>query len=359
MKNINNCLDIDKITFQLERADLQKKRLICDIYRGYELYLDLVRDLLYISVERGLDELCGYLSIKNDSLNENKFFSLFEKRISKLIHTNLPLLTVEQLKINKVEKNVISENNIDTLENSSIKTNNDQKEKFQYEDNSQLEEPIEFKISEDIYSNPEYYQVENQEKLVSLNLDNNKHNNYSSNNNIIENIVVEKQFISSLLELIEVVKLEKPRYEEKDNLNQIDISPNYENFKNFDLIDNSLENLLLNFSYKINKELFKANLIKKMISKDSFMYLVEKKFMIKHPHPFVIEFELGTKQSSTKGDNYPSVIFFNISTIELEFKNLNLSVQRNKINELKNQFQRLIKKETYWRQKEITLNKIN
>jgi len=31
---------------------------------------------------------------------------------------------------------------------------------------------------------------------------------------------------------------------------------------------------------------------------------------------------------------------------------------KKKINELKNQFQRLIKKETYWRQKEITLNKI-
>ena len=38
--------------------------------------------------------------------------------------------------------------------------------------------------------------------------------------------------------------------------------------------------------------------------------------------------------------------------------NLNLSIQRNKINELKNQFQRLIKKETYWRQKEKTLNRI-
>ena len=55
---------------------------------------------------------------------------------------------------------------------------------------------------------------------------------------------------------------------------------------------------------------------------------------------------------------FPSIIFFNISTVELEFKNLNLSMQRNKINELKNRLQLLIKKETYWRQKEITLNKI-
>ena len=80
--------------------------------------------------------------------------------------------------------------------------------------------------------------------------------------------------------------------------------------------------------------------------------------MIKHPHPFVINFEFNLNRSSLKVNNFPSNIFFNISTVELEFKNLNLSIQRNKINELKNQFQRLIKKETYWRQKEITLNKI-
>jgi len=80
--------------------------------------------------------------------------------------------------------------------------------------------------------------------------------------------------------------------------------------------------------------------------------------MIKHPDPFVISFESNLNPPSLKGNNFPSIIFFNISTVELEFKNLNLSIQRNKINELKIQFQRLIKKESYWRQKEITLNKI-
>ena len=80
--------------------------------------------------------------------------------------------------------------------------------------------------------------------------------------------------------------------------------------------------------------------------------------MIRHPYPFVINFEFNLNRSSSNGNNLPSIIFFNISTIELEFKSLNLSIQKNKINELKNQFQRLIKKETYWRQKEITLNKI-
>ena len=138
----------------------------------------------------------------------------------------------------------------------------------------------------------------------------------------------------------------------------MDNLPKNQIFNNFDLIDNSLKNLLLDLSYKINKELFKANLIKKMISKDSFDYLVGRNFMIKHPYPFVINLELNLIRSSLIGNDFPNIIFFNISTVELEFKILNLSIQRNKINELKNQFQGLIKKETYWRQKEITLNKI-
>jgi len=183
-------------------------------------------------------------------------------------------------------------------------------------------------------------------------------NNNLSDKNIIENLGVEKQFISSILELIGEEKVEKLRHPEKDNINQIDNSPKNQILKNFDLIDKSLENLLLNLSYNINQELFKANLIKKIISKDSFDYLVRRNFMIKHPYPFVINFELNFNGSSLNDNNFPSIIFFNISTVELEFKNLNLSIQRNKINELKNQFQRLIKKETYWRQKEITLNRI-
>ena len=357
MKNLNNYLEIDKINSQLERADKQKRILIRNIYREYEIYLKFVRDLLYISVEKGLNQIYSYPTIDDNFLNENKFCRFFEKKISKLIYSNLPLLTVEQLKINEIEKNINKEINLNSFD-SSTKSNDDQKEKFQYEDGFQLEEPLQFQISKDISNTAEYYKANNYEKLISLDLDNKDHNNYLSNNNFIENLGVEKQFISSLLELIGEVKVEKPRHTEKDNINQLDISPKNQILKNFDLIDKSLENLLLNLSYKINQELFKANLIKKIISKDSFDYLVGKNLMIKHPYPFVINFEFNLNRSSLNGNNLQSIIFFNISTVELEFKNLNLSIQRNKINELKNQFQRLIKKETYWRQKEKTLNKI-
>jgi len=357
LNNFNNYIDIDKINSQLERAVIQKRILTRNIYREYELYLNLVRELLFISVEKGLNQIYSYPTINDNFLNENEFCSLFEKKISKLIFTNLPFLTVEQLKINEIEKNINEKINF-TIFDSSTKIKDDQKEKFQIEDGFQLNEPTQFKITEDFSNTSEYYQAHNYERFVSLDLDNNQHNNYLSKNNIFENLGVEKQFISSLLELIGEEKVEKPRYKVKENINQIDNLPKIQILNNFDLIDKSLDNLLLNLSYNINQELFKANLIKKMISKDSFDYLVGKNFMIKHPYPFVINFEFNLNRSSSNDDNLQSIIFFNISTVELEFKNLNLSILRNKINELKNQFQHLIKKETYWRQKEITLNKI-
>ena len=356
MNNSKNCAEIDKIYSQLQRAEIHKSRLITDIYREYELYLKLVRDLLYISVEKGLNELCSNQLTKCESSNSKELFGLFEKNISRLIFTSFPLLTVEQLKINKIQ-NINKYVDINSLGNST-KTEYDQKEIFQYKYDYEYEEPNYFQISEDISNTSEYYQADNHEKFISLDLDNNDHNNYLINNNSIENIGAEQQLISSIIDLIEEFKVEKSRYSEKENINQVEISSNNQSLKVFDLIDKSLENLLLNLSYKINQELFKANLIKKIISKDSFEYLVGKKLMIKHPHPFVINFEFNSNRYLSKGDNLPSIIFFNISTVELEFINLNLAIQRNKINELKNQFQRLIKKETYWRQKEITLNKI-
>ena len=355
---MNNYLDIDKINSQLERAGIKKRRLIRNIFMEYELYLNLVRDLLYISVKKGLNEIYCYPSINNNFSNKSESFCLFEKNISKIIYSNLPLLTIEQLKINEIEKNKNKEFNFNSL-GISTKTNNDQIEQFDYEDGFQLEEPIQFQISQDISNTSEYYKADNYEKFVSVDLDNDAYNNYLSDNNIIDNLGVEKQFISSLIDLLKEVEFEKPRHSEKNNINKINISSEYQTLENFDLIDESLENLLLNLSYKINQELFKANLIKKMISKDSFEYLVVKKLMIKHPFPFVINFEFNLNRSSLNSDKLQSIIFLNISSVELEFKNLNLSIQRNKINGLKNQFQRLIKKETYWRQKEITLNKIH
>ena len=132
MNNFNYYIDIDKIYSQLERADIQKRKLTRNIYKEYELYLNLVRDLLFVSVEKGLNQICSYPTINDNFLNENEFYSLFEKKISKLIFMNLPLLTVEQLKINEIEKNINKEINF-TIFDSSTKIKDEQKEKFKFQ----------------------------------------------------------------------------------------------------------------------------------------------------------------------------------------------------------------------------------
>ena len=73
LNNFNNYRDTDKIYSQLEKAELQKRILTRNIYREYELYLNLVRDLLFISVEKGLNQICSYPTINDNSLNENEF----------------------------------------------------------------------------------------------------------------------------------------------------------------------------------------------------------------------------------------------------------------------------------------------
>jgi len=70
----------------------------------------------------------------------------------------LPFLTVEQLKINEIEKNINKEINF-TIFDSSTKIKDDQKEKFQYEDGFQLKEPTHFEISGDFSNTSEYYQA--------------------------------------------------------------------------------------------------------------------------------------------------------------------------------------------------------
>ena len=234
MNNFNNYIDINKINSQLERADIQKGLLTRNIYREYELYLNLVRDLLFISVEKGLNQIYSYPTINDNFLNENESYSLFEKKISKLIYTNLPFLTVEQLKINEIEKNINKEINLNILD-SSTKIKDDQKEKFQYEDGFQLKEATQLEITEDFSNTSEYYQAHNFERFVSLDLDNNHHNNYLSKKNIFEDLGVEKQLISSLLELIGEEKVEKPRYQEKENINQIENLPKNQIINDFDL----------------------------------------------------------------------------------------------------------------------------
>ena len=80
LNNFNNYIDLDKINSQLERAEIQKRILTRYIYKEYELYLNLVRDLLLVSVEKGLNQIYSYPTINDNFLNGKEFYSFFEKK---------------------------------------------------------------------------------------------------------------------------------------------------------------------------------------------------------------------------------------------------------------------------------------
>ena len=80
LNNFNNYIDLDKAISQLERADIQKRILTKNIYREYELYLNIVRDLLFISVEKGLNQIYSYPTINDNFLNEKNSIVFLKKK---------------------------------------------------------------------------------------------------------------------------------------------------------------------------------------------------------------------------------------------------------------------------------------
>jgi len=105
LNNFNNYIDINKINSQLERADIQKKILTRNIYKEYELYLNLVRDLLFISVEKGLNQIYSYPTINDNFLNENEFYEEFQNSLFDDLNTPKALSIIGK-NLNKIkEKN--------------------------------------------------------------------------------------------------------------------------------------------------------------------------------------------------------------------------------------------------------------
>ena len=359
-RNLNkliNDLELEKIIFQIRRAEVNKNKLLENIYREYESYLKVVRDLIFTSVEKTIYAFYSDFSINDNNINTKELRNSLENKISFLINSQLPLITIEQLKVNDSINNENQEKKFNvSRELFSLKDYD--KVHMNFEEYLFSNESLQFNINKDISNSNEYYRLLNNEHFSSIDLDCSEDINYFPKLNSIKKLDSEDHNFSFFFEIIEDSRDNK--FKDYQNLNNRykELSPSNQNLNCFDLIDNSLANLLLNLSYKINVELFESKLIRKIISENTFKFLFNKKFIIKHPSPFIIEFDLNINQSFNDGLKLPSIYMLNISTVELEFNNLKLSIHRNKINELKNKFQLLIKKEKYWRQKEINLNKI-
>jgi len=355
LNKIFSSLEVDQIKSQLALAKSQKNKLIKNLYREYVNYLETVRGLLFDSVKKGVEGIIFDKSTKNVYVSNSELSALFEEKLNVILKSQLPFFTIEQLiistdadridqEINEGDLNKFSELKNFREDNSEIKNEFISQDSYNFQDNG------------NIYNLTDYYQDKNENS--SLDLDNRDNNNYFQNNESVENLVLEKPLYSSLQELLQDNEQSINGNFKNLNKNITNLHSQYQYLEIFDHIENSLSNLLLDISYKINIELFKSKLIKKIISEDSFTFLLDKDFLIRHPHPFVINFDLNIGQMQKSLLKLQSILLFSITIVELEFKNLNLSIQRNKMTDLKNQFQLLIKKEKYWKQKEINLNNI-
>ncbi len=357
LNKLINDLELEKINSQIRRAEVNKNKLLKNIYKEYESYLKVVRDLIFTSVEKTIYGFYSDFLINDNTIITKELSNRLENKISFLINSQLPLITIEQLKINYS----INTENLEKSSNSSREVSalkDYEKVHLNFQDYLISKESLQFNINEDISDSNEYYRSLNNEQFSSIDLDCSKDINESPKLNSIKRQDSEEHNITPFLEIIEEASDNK--FKDYQNLNHRfqELSTTNQNLNCFDLIDNALDNLLLNLSYNINIELFESKLIKKIISENTFKFLSNNKFITKHPSPFVIEFDLNINKSFTDGVKLPIIYMFNISTVELEYKNLKLSIHRNKINELKNKFQLLVKKEKYWRQKELNLNKI-
>ena len=350
----------EEVTIQLKKAEVQKKILIKNIYKEYEIYFQIVRKSIISSAKKGIFGLFSNLSISDKSLNSSELINFLNKNISLLIQSKLPLITIEQLKLRNINyppKRLVNKSALNEL--VEFKEYKDyQFVNWDYENELINKEPLEFYCNN--YTNSyEHYKSHSEDEYLSLNLDDSVYSNSFSKYKSFKNIEDQNHIFESVLELIEDTNDNKFNHSENMNDQVSDVFISSDNLKFFENIDKTFSYFLFNLSYEINSELFKINLIKKNISEDKFKYLSDNNYTIKHPKPFVIKYDVNQEDLSADNNKFFDFYLFNISNVELEFFNLDLSICRNNINELKNKFRSLNKKHKYWKNKELSLNNLN
>ena len=223
------------------------------------------------SVEKGLHKLISYSLMDNKFSRKNLSDNFMEKNIHNLISSKLPLITIEQLKIKENFNNVEHEINLDNKKDFYSFQEN-----FEYLGDLISNKIPKFQTNKNITNSFNYYGDENSEKILSLDLDRSDNFNYLSFQNF-DNLVFEKELKLSLIELIEQENVDKLRNSSNFINNEND---NFiKNISIFDSIDDSLENLLLEISNKINLQFHNSNLIKNLIKEDAPSIYLAKMFL--------------------------------------------------------------------------------
>ncbi len=337
-----------EVIIQLKRAEIQKKILIKDIYKEYEKYFKIVRQSILNSVEKGIIGIYSDFSISDKTLYSTELNIFLNKNITFLINSKLPLITIEQLRLGDISDPIKHLVNVNVLK--EFQTVN-----IEYENELISNKSINVHCN-NYLKKYEYYETISEDQISSVNLDESNYANSFSKEISIKKFEDGKFIVKDALQLIEDRNDNKLNdYEKNDDiLSDLFISSN--NLSIFEFIDESFNKLLLKLSYKVNSELLKIKLIKKNISENTFKFLSNNNYLIKHPSPFVIRYDSNSNKTSANYDKSSDIYLFNINNVEFEFYNLDLSICRNNINELKNRLRLLNKKYKYWKHKELTSN---
>ena len=343
-----------EVTIQLKRAEIQKNILVKNIYKEYEAYFNIVRKSMLNSVKKGIAGIYSNFSISDKALNSKELNIFLNKNINLLIKSKLPLITFEQLKLSYISDPTKQLVNLNVLK-ELVKRKEYQTVNIDYDNEITANESIEFHCDNNL-NTYEYYDTFSEDETSSVNLDVSSYLNSFSKEISIEKIENGKPLVNAVLELIEETSDNKLIDYEKINGQAPDVFISSDNLNIFEFIDKSFCNFLLNLSYLINLELFKMRLIKKIITEETFKCLSINNSIIKHPYPFVIRYDLYSDKFPPINNKSSDVYLFNITNVELEFYNLDLSICRNNINELKSRFKLLNKKQRYWKNKELASN---
>ena len=328
-----------KINDQLFHIGCRKSKIKKEIYSLYDLYLTIIRFKLqnYIgeAIKALLVESGNGISVKDQ---ETKLF--IKNDLNKLVNDILPFLTIEQLSI---EKDYKIANRIEN--NREFKSNYNLKEEVHTVNNF---ETININNSTN-YCNLYYGNLINDNKNINM-------DNYVLENKFIDNYKHEEKLgcINSkiLLSDFDEDKLSLNTYQSKDSKDFFPIE-----FKDIilwmDTLETSLNLYLQELSIVINNQLFKKNIFKRFINNDLLLYIFDNHLLFSNPSPFVLKFDPSLTQYINFDEDFSvnksqKTNLISINSAELEFININLSLLKNKLLQLKSNIYLLIKKEDYW-----------
>ncbi len=328
-----------KINDQLFHIGCKKSKIKKEIYSLYDLYLTIIRFKLqnYIgeAIKALLVESGHGFSVKDQ---ETKLF--IKNDLKEIVNDILPFLTIEQLSI---EKDYKIPNRIEN--NREFKINYNLKEEVDIVSNF---EGINITNSTNYCS---FYYENLINDNMSINMDNyTQENEYIDNHKHDENL--ERINSKILLSDFDEDKLSLNTYQSKDSKYFVPIE-----FKDIilwmDTLETSLNLYLQDLSIEINNQLFKRNIFKRFINNDLLLYVFNNHLLFSNPSPFVLKFDPSLTQYINFDENFSENKFLktnliSINSAELEFININLSMLKNKLMELKSNIYLLIKKEDYW-----------